>query len=88
MTATSLGADTRFETKLAGQDVYAGVAEYEPMTRIAWTGYPKAAPDSIAYHAWILTPTATGTHLWTKETMRGQFWVDLAKPARHILANS
>jgi hypothetical protein len=54
---------TRFETNLAGQDVLASVQEFEPMTRIAWGGGPKASLDSKAYHAWIITPTPTGTHL-------------------------
>lgn len=80
----SLGADTRFETNLAGQDVYASVQEFEPMTRIAWGGYPKVAEQSKAYHAWIITPTANGCHLWTEETMQGPHWIELAKSAPDI----
>ena len=72
---------TRFETTLAGQDVAASVAEFEPVTRIAWVGGPKSSPASRAYHAWIITPTATGTHLWTEETMQGPLWIELAKKA-------
>ncbi|RYB01760.1 SRPBCC domain-containing protein [Lichenibacterium ramalinae] len=75
---------TRFETNLAGQDVVGSVEEFEPMTRIAWGGGPKASPVSRAYHAWIITPTATGTHLWTEETMQGPLWIELAKPAPDI----
>ncbi len=75
---------TRFETSLAGQDVLASVQEFEPTTRIAWGGGPKASTASRAYHAWIITPTASGTHLWTEETMRGPLWVELAKPAPDI----
>lgn len=75
---------TRFETNLAGQDVLGSVQEFEPMTRIAWGGGPKASAASRAYHAWILTPTATGTHLWTEETMQGPLWIELAKPAPDI----
>lgn len=70
---------TRFETNLAGQDVAAAVTEFEPMTRIAWYGGPKASPESVAYHAWIITPTSTGVHLWTEETMQGPLWIELAK---------
>ncbi len=77
-----LGA--RFETNLAGQDVVASVREFEPKTRIAWGGGPKASPDSRAYHAWILTPAPNGTHLWTEETMQGPLWLELAKPAPDI----
>jgi uncharacterized protein YndB with AHSA1/START domain len=75
---------TRFEASLAGQDVLASVQEFEPVTRIAWGGGPKAHPDSRAYHAWIITPTASGTHLWTEETMQGPLWLELAKPAPDI----
>ena len=77
----SLRLGTRFETNLAGQDVAASVAEFEPVTRIAWVGGPKSSPDSRAYHAWIITPTAYGVHLWTEETMRGPLWIELAKKA-------
>ena len=76
---TSLQQGTRFETNLAGQDVAAHVAEFEPMTRIAWTGGPKSDTASVAFHAWIITPTATGVHLWTEETMQGPTWIELAK---------
>ena len=75
---------TRFETNLAGQDVAASIAEFEPNTRIAWYGGPKADKMTVAYHAWIITPTANGTHLWTEETMRGPLWIELAKPAPDI----
>ena len=78
---TALRLGTRFETNLAGQDVAASVQEFEPLTRIAWGGCPKAAAHSTAYHAWIITPTPTGCHLWTEETMQGPHWVELAKKA-------
>lgn len=78
---TALQRGTRFETNLAGQDVLAAVEEFEPMVRIAWGGGPKADPASVAYHAWIITPTPAGTHLWTEETMQGPLWIALAKEA-------
>jgi uncharacterized protein YndB with AHSA1/START domain len=77
----SLSLGTRFETNLAGQDVRASVEEFEPMTRIAWYGGPK---DSKAYHAWIITPTPKGCHLWTEETMKGPLWIKLAKKAPDV----
>jgi uncharacterized protein YndB with AHSA1/START domain len=77
----SLRLGTRFETNLAGQDVSGSVQEFEPMTRIAWGGYPKVSEISTAYHAWIITPTPNGCHLWTEETMRGPHWIELAKEA-------
>ena len=39
----SLGLGRRFETNLAGQDVFASVQEFEPITRIAWGDFPKVA---------------------------------------------
>lgn len=79
-----LQAGTRFETNLAGQDVYASVQEFEPISRIAWGGGPKASKESKAYHAWIITPTSGGCHLWTEETMQGPLWIELAKEAPDI----
>lgn len=81
---TRLGAGTHFETNLAGQDVHGSVQEFEPMTRIAWGGYPKVDKHSRAYHAWIITPTANGSHLWTEETMQGPHWIELAKSAPDV----
>lgn len=76
-----LRSGTKFETNLAGQDVAASVVEFEPHSRIAWYGGPKAALDAVAYHAWIISPTPRGCHLWTEETMRGPLWIELAKQA-------
>ena len=81
---TALRLNTRFETNLAGQCVSAIVTEYEPNRRIAWRGSPKTSKKSVAYHAWIITPTLTGTHLWTEETMQGPLWIELAKQAPDI----
>jgi hypothetical protein len=72
---------TRFETNLAGQDILASVQEFEPLTRIAWGGGPKISSESRAYHAWIITRTPGGCHLWTEETMQGPLWLELAKQA-------
>jgi uncharacterized protein YndB with AHSA1/START domain len=77
----SLRLGTRFETNLADQDVLAFVQEFEPMTRIAWGGYPKVSEESKTYHAWIITPTPKGCQLWTEETMQGPHWIELAKKA-------
>jgi len=81
---TTLQLGSRFETNLAGQDVAASVVEFEPMTRIAWAGGPKASSSSRAHHAWIITPTGRGCHLWTEETMQGPLWMELAKEAPDI----
>jgi hypothetical protein len=49
-----VGELSRVERNL---DIAASVVEFEPMTRIAWAGAPKASPSSRAHHAWIITPT-------------------------------
>lgn len=77
----TLQMGTAFETSFAGQDVSASVQEFEPYSRIAWGGFPKIATHSRAYHAWIITPTDRGCHLWTEETMQGDYWIELAKKA-------
>jgi len=64
--------------------VYASVQEFEPITRLAWGGGPKASKESRAYHAWIFTPTPRGVHLWTEETMQGPLWLELAKETPDI----
>ena len=51
----SLRLGTQFEASLAGEHVFATVEEFEPMTRIAWSGYPKGSETSKVYHAWIIT---------------------------------
>jgi uncharacterized protein YndB with AHSA1/START domain len=77
----SLQLGTQFEASLAGEDVVASVEEFEPMTRIAWSGHPRGSEASKAYHAWIITPTPDGCHIWTEETMQGPVWIELAKEA-------
>jgi len=49
----SLRLGTRFETNLAGQDLFASVQEFEPMTRIAWGGYGGSGRSA---HHWQRLP--------------------------------
>jgi uncharacterized protein YndB with AHSA1/START domain len=77
----SVRLGTRFETNLAGQDVLASIEEFEPMTRIAYGGFPKGTEDSKGYHAWIITLTPNGCHVWSEEAMQGPYWIELAKKA-------
>jgi hypothetical protein len=42
----SLRFGRRFETNVAGQDVFASVQEVVPFSRIAWGGYPKVSAAS------------------------------------------
>lgn len=52
--------------------------------RLAWYAFPKASDESRCYHAWILTPSAKGTHIWTEETVQGPLWIKEAKKAPDI----
>jgi uncharacterized protein YndB with AHSA1/START domain len=71
---------SEFETTMLEQHIRCTVQEFEPMTRIGWGGGP-VGEDCRAYHAWIFTPTANGTHIWMEETMQGPYLIDLAKQA-------
>jgi hypothetical protein len=70
-----------FETNLAGQDRICVRTGVRTGSAHRLGGYPKASPISGAYHAWIMTPTPKGCHLWTEETMQGPYWTELAKKA-------
>lgn len=71
---------SEFETTMLEQHIRCTVQEFEPLKRIGWGGGP-IGEDCRAYHAWIFTATANGTHIWMEETMQGPYLVDLAKQA-------
>ena len=78
--AGKLAFGAQFEFNPSGIEVFAKVEEFEPMSRLAWGGGLMADPSAKAYHAWIITPTATGTLLWTEETQQGARWLDFLRP--------
>lgn len=81
----TLSEGTKFETNLAGQDMRCVVHEFDTERyRLAWYAFPKASDESRCYHAWILTPSAKGTHIWTEETVQGPLWIKEAKKAPDI----
>ena len=58
----------RFTWKTFGVALKSRVLEFEPETRIAWLA---TSPGVKAYHAWLITPTATGCTVLTEETQYG-----------------
>ena len=60
------GATFRWRT--FGVGLVSHVEEFVPNERIAWNA---KAPGIWVYHAWLITPAATGCHVVTEETQYG-----------------
>ncbi len=67
-TGPDLRDRSRFRWKTFGVHVTSKVREFEPCTRLAWDA---RGMGLSAWHAWLLTPTAEGTHVLTEETQTG-----------------
>jgi len=63
-----LFAGARFRWKTFGVALESEVKEFVPETRIAWLATGLGVQ---AYHAWLITPTATGCTILTEETQHG-----------------
>ncbi|WP_118134444.1 SRPBCC family protein [Oceanicella sp. SM1341] len=75
--ARELGPGTRFTRVTVGFAMSCRVTEHVPMRRLAWsTTVEGDETGSTAYHGWVLTPTATGTHILTEETLQGPFYLE------------
>ena len=76
-----LSLGTRFTWQTFGVRLRSEVVECVPGERIAWTA---KAFGVDAYHAWLLTPTASGCHVLTEETQHGwlAFLSHLFRPHR------
>lgn len=57
-----------FTWRTFGVAIRSTVLEYEPPYRIAWNA---SGLGVDAYHAWLITPTAAGSHILTEETQYG-----------------
>ena len=66
--ATTLEQDLNFSWKTMGLRINCNVREFEPESRLAWDA---KGVGTWAYHAWLITPTATGCHVLTEETQHG-----------------
>jgi hypothetical protein len=66
--ASDLKLGGHFTWKTFGVDLATTVEEFVPGERIAWLAWGFAVQ---AYHAWLITPTATGCRVLTEETQHG-----------------
>ena len=76
----NLFAGARFTWKTFGIALESEVKEFVPETRIAWLA---TGIGVQAYHAWLITPTATGCTILTEETQHGL----VARSGRLIFPN-
>ena len=65
---SELFADACFTWRTFGVDLVSQVLEFVPGERIAWDAEGLGV---LAYHAWLITPTATGCQVTTEETQHG-----------------
>ena len=68
---TDLSKGCAFTWHTFGVDIRSTVLEFEPPHRVAWNAFGIGVD---AYHAWLITPTSTGSHVLTEETQYG--WAD------------
>ena len=63
-----LFADACFTWRTFGVDLVSQVLEFVPGERIAWDAQGFGV---LAYHAWLIAPTASGCQVTTEETQHG-----------------
>ncbi len=63
-----LSAGATFRWRTFGVDLVTTVEAFDAPTRIAWLARGVGVE---AYHAWLLAPAGTGTHVVTEETQYG-----------------
>ena len=65
---SELRLGTLFTWRTFGVKLKSTVQEFVPFERVAWSAH---GPGIDAYHAWLLEPTPSGTHVITEETQYG-----------------
>jgi uncharacterized protein YndB with AHSA1/START domain len=65
---SELRAGARFRWSTFGVALSSRVEEFEPPSRLAWTGRGTGVD---VYHAWLLTPSDVGCHVETEESQYG-----------------
>ena len=66
--AAELAMGRSFTWRTFGVAIRSTVLEFEPPYRIAWNAFGMGVE---AYHAWLITPTSTGSHILTEESQYG-----------------
>ena len=75
---SELHLGTRFTRVTVGFAMRCVVTEWVPPRKLTWaTTVDGDETGSTAVHGWIVSPTATGAHLLTEETLQGPFFLDL-----------
>ncbi len=75
---TELGMGTKYTRVTVGHLMCCTVTEFVPQRRITWaTTVDGDKTGSTAVHGWVITPTETGCHLLTEETLQGEFYIEL-----------
>lgn len=69
-----------FTWRTFGVSIRSEVVEFVPGERIAWKAYGIGVD---AYHAWLITPSGSGSHILTEETQHG--WI--ARLGSYIFPN-
>lgn len=73
-----LALGTRLTRVTGGCPMSLEITECPPGRRLAWaTTVDGDVTGSAAYHGWVITPTAGGCHVLTKETQQGPFFVEM-----------
>lgn len=68
---------TRFARVTVGFTMTSVVTECVPFRRLSWsTTVDGNTSGSSAFHGWVITPTDSGCHLLTEETLRGPFFLE------------
>ena len=59
-----------------GFKMFPVVTEFVPFSRLAWsTTVEGDETGSTAYNGWVITPTASGSHLLSEETQQGPWFL-------------
>ncbi len=69
--ATALASGTTFRWTTFGLAIESQVREFEPASRLGWTGGAPGRPPGF-YHTWRLLPVAGGCRVITEEVGRGE----------------
>jgi uncharacterized protein YndB with AHSA1/START domain len=78
--SADLALGAHFTWRTFGVGIRSTVVECVPCERIAWNAHGLGVD---AYHAWLITPSGTGSHVLTEETQHG--WV--ARLGSHVFPN-
>lgn len=75
---SELALGTKYSRVTVGHLMNLVVTEFEANRRLSWmTVVDGDTTGSTAYHGWVITPTATGSHVLTEETQQGPWFLEV-----------